>query len=199
MIQFKEARMFVSKDVDEKLVISITDGKKLGEIKDLYLDQDLRRVTAVFLGKEGLVNRKSLAFPRSAVQVLGVDAWLVSGPDIVVEQADLPDSGTFTLVGDLRGREIQSEGGTKVGTVEDVILDEECTVLGFTLGKVFLQGPLAERKSIAREAITGLGSKNKPMTTVLEKAESLGLLPGEPVEPPEPVEAPPASEPPASS
>jgi uncharacterized protein YrrD len=167
--------MFTGKDMAEKLVISITDGKKLGEIKDLYLDQELRQVAAVYLGKEGLINRKTLAFPRAAVQVLGEHAWLVSGPDIVVQEEDLPESGTLTLVGELRGREIQSEGGTKVGVVEDVVLDEQCGVLGFTLGKVFMQGPLAERKTIAREALTSLGSKIKPMTTVLEKAESMDL------------------------
>lgn len=167
--------MFTGKDAINKLVISITDGKKLGEIKDLYLDQELRQVAAVYLGKEGLVNRKTLAFPRGAVHVLGEDAWLVSGPDIVVQEEDIPESGTFTLVGELRGREIQSEGGTKVGVVEDVVLDEQCGVLGFTLGKVFMQGPLAERKTIAREALTSLGSKVKPMTTVLEKAESMEM------------------------
>ena len=167
--------MFTFKDVANKPLFSITDGKKLGEIKDFYLDQEMRQVAALFLGKKGLVNRKALTMPRSAVQVYGIDAWLTSGPDVVVEYEDLPDSGTFTLLSELRGREIQSEGGTKVGVVEDVLLDDQCNLLGFTLGEVFLQGPLAERKSIAREAITYLGTKNKPMTTVVEKAEALAL------------------------
>jgi sporulation protein YlmC with PRC-barrel domain len=163
------------KDHLNKPLISITDGKKLGEIKDVYLDQDMRQVAAVFLGKEGLVNRKTLVMARSAVQVFGIDAWLASGSDKVMEEEDLPESGTFTLLGELRGREIQSEGGTKVGVIEDVILDDQGGVLGFALGRVYMQGPLAERKAIAREAITNLGSKNKPMTTVLEEAESRTL------------------------
>jgi uncharacterized protein YrrD len=167
--------MFMFKEHFNKPLISITDGKKLGEIKDLYLDQDMRQVAAVFLGKEGLVNRKTLVIARSAVQVFGIDAWLVSGSDKVMEQEDLPESGTFTLLGELRGREVQSEGGTKVGAIEDVIFDDQGRVLGFAFGKVYLQGPLSERKAIAREAITNLGTRNKPMTTVLEEAESLVL------------------------
>jgi sporulation protein YlmC with PRC-barrel domain len=163
------------KDLSNKPLIAITDGKKLGEIKDLYLDQDMRSVAAVFLGREGLVNRKTLAIARSAVQVFGMDAWLVSGSDVVTEQENLPESGTLTLLGELRGREIQSEGGTKVGEIEDVILDDQGRVLGFALGRVYMQGPLSERKSIAREAITNLGSRKNPMTTVLEKAESLAI------------------------
>jgi len=165
--------MFTFKEHFNNPLISITNGKKLGEIKDLYLDQDMRQVAAVFLGKEGLVNRKTLLIARSDVQVFGIDAWLVSGPDKVIEQEDLPESGTFTLLGELRGREIQSEGGTKVGVIEDVILDDQGRVLGFALGKVYMQGPLSERKAISREAITNLGSRKKPMTTVLEQAESL--------------------------
>ena len=96
--------MITSKDHSGKPLISITDGKKLGELKDLYLDQEMRQVTAVFLGKEGLISRKTLVIPRSSIQVYGIDAWLVSGSDTVVQPEDVPESGTFTLVGDLDER-----------------------------------------------------------------------------------------------
>jgi sporulation protein YlmC with PRC-barrel domain len=153
----------------------MSDGKKLGEIKDLYLDQDMRQVAAVFLGKEGLISRKTLLIARSAVQVYGIDAWLVSGSDTVVGPEALPDSGTFSLVGDLRGRELQTEGGTKIGVIDHVLLDAEARVLGFGLGKVYSQGPLAERKAIARDAIMNLGSAKEPMIINLAQAESLAL------------------------
>lgn len=169
--------MKTSKEHSNKALISITDGKKQGEIKDLYLDQDMRQVAGVLLGKEGLISRKSLMIARSAIQVYGIDVWLVSGSDKVVKQDDIPESATFTLVGDLRGREIQTEGGTKLGVIEDVILNDEAHVLGFTLGKVYVQGPLAERKTIAREAVSNLGSKKEPMTIILAQAESLVLPP----------------------
>ncbi len=167
--------MFASKEQLDKPLISVTDGKKLGEIKDIYLDQDMHQMAAVHLGREGLVNRRSLLIPRSAVQLFGVDAWLISGSDKVIDEEDLAESGTFTLIGELHGREIQSEGGTKVGVIEDVIFNDQGGVLGFALGKVYMQGPLSERKAVAREAITSLGSKNKPMITGLEEAESLAL------------------------
>ena len=171
--------MITSKQHVNKPVVSVTDGKKLGEVKDLYLNQDMRQVTMVMLGKGGLIsislNRKAQTIPVSAVQVFGVDVWLVSGPDIVKGPEDTPEAETFTLVGELRGREIQTEGGTKIGAIEDVVLDNETRVLGFTLGKVYVRGPLADRKVISREAITSLGSKTEPMTIVLAQAESLAL------------------------
>jgi sporulation protein YlmC with PRC-barrel domain len=167
--------MITSREHSNKPIISITDGKNLGEIKDLYLDQDMRQVAAVFLGREGLINRKTLMLPRSAVQVYGIDVWLAAGSDTVIGPEGIPESGTFTLIGDLRGREIQTEGGTKIAVIDHVILDNEARVLGFGLGKVYSQGPLAERKMLAREAITDLGDSKKPMTINLAQAESLTL------------------------
>lgn len=167
--------MITSKELSNKPLISITDGKKLGEIKGLYLGLDMRQMAGIFLGTEGFINRKVLAIPRSAVQVYGIDVWLVSGPDKVTALEDLPDSATYTLVSDLRGREVQTEGGTKLAIVEDVLLDSEARVLGFTLGKVYAEGPLADRKIIVREAITDLGSEDKPMTVILAQAESLTI------------------------
>ena len=61
--------MITSRDHSGKPIFSITDGKKLGEVKDLYLDREMRQVAAVFLGREGLINRKTLMIARSAVQV----------------------------------------------------------------------------------------------------------------------------------
>ncbi len=165
--------MLTGKSHLSKSLVSITDGKIVGEIKDLYLDREMHEVSAVFLGREGLIKRKTNLLPRAAVHIFGVDVWLISGSDKVVGPEEVPDSDTFVLVGELRGREIVTEGGTKIGVVDDVILDPEARVLGFLLGKVHVQGPLAERKTIAREAVTKLGSKDAPMAVVLAQAEAL--------------------------
>jgi sporulation protein YlmC with PRC-barrel domain len=172
LLYLMEAHMIRSRELSNKPLISITDGKKVGEVKDVYLDQDMRQVAAVFLGKEGLINRKTLMIDRSAVQVYGVDVWLVSNSNTVQGPGDIPDSETFVLVGELRGREIQTEGGTKIAVIADVILDNEGRVLGFDLGKVYAQGPLADRKVIAREVILSLGNTKEPMTINLAQAES---------------------------
>jgi uncharacterized protein YrrD len=120
-----------------------------------------------FLVQRVSLKRKAQAIVRGDVQVYGIDARLVTSPDKVVALADVPDSADFILVSDLHGREVQTEGGTKLGVVEDVVLDNEARVLGFTLGKVYADGPLAEKKHVVREAITDLGCKGKPMTVIL--------------------------------
>jgi sporulation protein YlmC with PRC-barrel domain len=165
--------MLTSKSHLNKSLVSITDGKIIGDVKDLYLDREMHTVAAVFLGKEGLLKRKALILPRAAIHIFGVDVWLVTGSDKVAGPDEIPDADTFVLVSDLRGRDVDTEGGTKIGVIDDVVLDAEARVLGFVLGKVHVQGPLAERKTIAREAVTKLGSKDAPMQVVLAQAEAL--------------------------
>jgi len=167
--------VITSKEQSGKPLVSLTDGKDLGEIKGLFLDRDINRIAAVFTGTEGIINRKTLAIAREDVCVIGLDAWLVSNSDVVKPVEEIPDSISFTLVNDLRGREIQTEGGTKLCVVEDVILDGEGRVLGFSLGKVFAQGPLAEKKAIVREAILDLGGPDKPMVANLSEAETKSI------------------------
>ena len=104
--------MLTAKSHLNKSLVSITDGKIVGDIKDLYLDREMHEVAAVFLGREGLIKRKTNLLPRAAVHIFGADVWLVTGSDKVVGPEEVPDADTFVLVGDLRGRDVETEGGT---------------------------------------------------------------------------------------
>ncbi len=160
-----------AKDLQKTPIYRISDGVHLGDIKDLYLDFEARRVVALYLGREGLLSRKTLAVRREAIQVLGQDAWLAADGTEVADLREMDDSSTFLLAGDIRGREIETDGGTRVGTVGDVILDAEGSVEGFSLGKTHLQGKLADAKRVAASAVTSLGDKQNPMIVDLEAAE----------------------------
>lgn len=161
----------------KKPVISTSDGKKLGKIKDLYLDPKITTVTAVYLGGTGVLRRKRLVIERGKVQTCGMDAWLVPNGDVVTESQHIVGFREFVPAKQLRGRKIVSEGGTEIAAVDDVILDGQCNVKGFSLANYPSSGPLSERKAIALAAITDLGSKTKPMTTLLAQAESTEIGP----------------------
>ncbi len=164
--------MLKSKEIANRMVISLNEGKKLGQIEDVYLDLEMRRVVGIYLGSEGLIRRKDKVILRSDVQMLGIDAWLVTDADVITPLNTIPDSATFTLVNNIRGREIQTDGGTKLGVIEDVILNLDLEVIGFALGKVYVQGPLAEKMSIVRDAVIDTGSKDRAMVVDLVLAES---------------------------
>jgi uncharacterized protein YrrD len=167
--------MTLTKEFHNKWLISLADGKKLGEIKDIYLDHDLTRMVAVYLGKSGILNRKMLLIEFPEVQMLGIDAWLIARSDVVLARDEVEEATAYVLAGDLRGRPIETSGGTKIGSVGDVIVDEKANVVGFTLDKLQVQGPLAESRAIPRSAITALGDEYTPMVASLEHAEKLRL------------------------
>lgn len=165
--------MAATKEFAGKLLISVTDGKNLGEVKDVYFDPQVTKVVAAHLGKSGLINRKSLMVELSHVKLFGLDAWLVDASDIVIAKDDVQGAESYVIGDALRGRDIQTDGGTKIGTVGDILVDTQNNIVGFTLSKVQVQGPLAEAKAIARAAIANFGSDNSPMIVVLEQAERL--------------------------
>ena len=167
--------MMMGKDLRNKWIVCLADGRKLGEIKDVYLDAQATQVVAVLTGKEGVLKPKAVGFERSTIQVFGIDVWLVPAGGKLVHLDDVPNADTFVLMGDLQGREVQTDGGTKIGTIGDVLLDREARVVGFTLSRVHVQGPLQEKKSLARAAIANLGDKKLPVIASLTRAETLSV------------------------
>ena len=167
--------MHTAKGHEGKPIISTSDGRKIGEVKGLYLDSQITQVEALYLGKEGILRRKKVAVDEEHIVLWGIDALLVATSDIATDQQSLPEAEEFVFAADFWGREIETDGGTKIGTVDDILLDRHGRVLGFALGKVHVQGPIAERKSIGRSAFLSYGSKTEPMTVSLERAEETDI------------------------
>lgn len=164
--------MLTGKQIEGKPLISLTDGKKVGEVKDLYLDETLEQIAGVFVGSEGFLNPKEFAVDRASIQLIGIDAWLVQDAHVVHPPNEILNSARFVELHSLRGREIMSEGGTPIGSVDDVLIDPTGKVLGFVLGKIQVKGTLAERKTIARSAISTIGGKQSAMTANVAQAEA---------------------------
>jgi sporulation protein YlmC with PRC-barrel domain len=167
--------MIFGKDLRNRWIVCLADGRKVGEIKDVYLDAEASKVMAVLTGKEGLLKPKAVGLNRSSIQVFGADVWLIPAGGRMVHLDDVPQFETFILLGDLQGREVQTDSGTKIGTIGDVVLDREAQVVGFTLSRVFVPGPLQEKKSLARLAVVNLGDKKTPVIASLARAEALNL------------------------
>lgn len=165
--------MRLGKDLAGKLIISVTDGRIIGNVKDLYVNQNLDRMTGIYVGHEGLIKRKSLLIDRDQVVVFGIDAILVKKRDVITNDQELPQAVEWTRLAKLRGREVNTPGGTRVGAIGDVILSEEGKITGFSLSKVFVEGPVADQGTIPRAALVATGSEDGVMTVNLVKAEGL--------------------------
>lgn len=163
--------MRYSKDIIGKPVYSIDDGSHLGTVRDVYIDEALAWLAGVHLGTEGLISRKSLLIAREAIVVFGVDAVLAKKADVVGEKKSMPASAQWIRLDKLQGRQVDTPGGTRVGTIGDVLLDEEAHVIGFRLSRVFVEGPIAEYPTIRREAMVDTGSEDGALTIDLARAE----------------------------
>jgi len=167
--------MQAGKDLIGKPIFSISNGRQLGTVKDLYLDTGLNLVTGVFLGPQRLFSRKSLLIERSNVMVFGVDAILAKHSEAVTDSSKAAEWAKWMRRDRIQGRQVATVGETKVGTIDDVILDEAMRIIGFSLLRVFVEGPIAENRAVVREAVIEAGNEDDVMIIDLSKAERQSL------------------------
>jgi uncharacterized protein YrrD len=166
--------MRLGKDLVDKPIITVNDGRHMGKVKDVYLDKDLTMMTGIFLGREGWVRRKDNYIPTTSVVVFGVDAILIENAEAITDSQTTKIEGWLKL-SELVGRDIDTPGGTRLGTVGDVILDTEGRILGFSLGRVLVDGPIAQQRAIRRDVLIDNGNEDGAMTIDLLRAERLPI------------------------
>jgi uncharacterized protein YrrD len=167
--------MRAGKDLTEKSIYSLTDGRLVGKVKDLYLDSNLERVVGLYLGSEGIFSRKNMLITRDRVTLFGVDAVLVADSEVVLEEAQVAELDTWVRRQDLAGRDVDTPGGTRVGIIGDILVDDEGTVVGFKLARTFVEGPISRKHAVAREVVVDTGGEDGVMTIDLAQAEQHDL------------------------
>lgn len=167
--------MRLGKDLLNKPIYSVLDGRNLGSVKDIYLNNDLTQITGIFTGQEGMIRRKTYLIPRTAVVVFGIDAILVNNPDVIAEEAEIEEAATWVRLSKLRGREVDTPNGTKVANIGDIVIGEVGDIAGFTLAKVHVDGPIANKGAIARTTLIDTGNTDGVMTIDLTLAETTDL------------------------
>lgn len=145
--------MRLGKDIEDKPIVSVADGRILGRAKDVFVDANLSNLVGLFIGTEGVIRRRTKVIDSSNVVLFGIDVTLVKNSTVIVNDQDLPEVKEWIRLKDLQGREVLTPGGTKLGSVGDVILDETGKIVGLHLSRIHVKGPLAEQGTIPRETI----------------------------------------------
>jgi uncharacterized protein YrrD len=156
-------------------VISIIDGRELGQVKDLYLDANLKSIVGIYLGSEGFLRRKLNLVRYVDVVVFGIDAVLVRSAYVVRKGDEVSDLAQWLRLDDLRGRGADTPCGTKIGKVDDVVLDEQALITGFSLTRISVEGSVAENKAISRMAMIDSGNEDGIIIIDLAQAERENL------------------------
>ena len=132
-------------------------------------------MAGVYLGPEGFLSRKSLQIRRSDVLVFGADAILARHSNVVGESTKTTESAKWVRRDRLYGWRVATPGGTRVGTVGDVLVSDDIRVVGFSLSSVQVEGPVEEKQTIPRESVLATDFENSLFTIGLTKAEGQTL------------------------
>jgi sporulation protein YlmC with PRC-barrel domain len=155
----------------DKPIITVGEGYLVGTVKDFYLDQELRALTGVFLGSEGLFSRKFKFMRREQVHLFGIDVVLAADAEPVLADEQTEEVQAWLRRENLKGREVQTPGGSRVGKLGDVIFDAQGRIIGFMFAEMFVKGPIAENQAIKRELVLDSGGPDSPMVIDLITAE----------------------------
>jgi uncharacterized protein YrrD len=171
----EKKRMLLGKNLIGNPVVAVDDGRIIGKVQDLYLGVDLESIAGIYLGTEGLFRGTSFLIEAADIVTLGVDAVLVKHADATRSEDEVNEAESWVRRDDLQGRSVDTPGGTKVGQIGDVVFEKDGEVRGFSLSRVFVKGPVAERGAVARHTLLDTGSEGDPITIDLEKAEQQQL------------------------
>ena len=164
--------MRLGKDLINKPIYTLDEGRLLGKVQDLYLDDSLEVVLGIFLGAQGLVRRRSQLIRSGDVTVYGADAILVKSANVVTDDSELTAAKEWLRRDKLAGRDVDTPGGTRLGQLGDVVVDATGRITGFAMWKVFVEGPLAEKRVVDRSAVLDTGQVDGRMTVDLSRLEA---------------------------
>ena len=165
--------MRLGKDLLKKPIYARTNGRLLGYVKDVYLNPELNWIAGLYLDTEGLIRRKDILILREQIAVLGIDAILVNDENAITDSRTHKEAKEWIRLEQIFKRGVDTPGGTKVGTIGDIILTEEGDLYGFSLARVFVEGPIANNGTVPRPALIDTGNEDGQMTIDLPKLEKL--------------------------
>jgi uncharacterized protein YrrD len=139
-------------------VIGITNGKAIAKVADIRIDPKSLKAVLAVTSRGGLFKGDVEAIQADKVKVWGQDALLVEQPDVVVKEDELnADDDWLSGSEDIRGYDVVTEDGTRIGTLADLVLDHQGQIQGYRMSEVFIEGNIAESYWVDVEATHSLG------------------------------------------
>jgi uncharacterized protein YrrD len=136
-------------------VVSLDQGKEIGEVQDLVFDPARRRILGMILDEGGWFREPEI-LPYESIESIGPDAVVVrhveSGAAPNIDPDDLKKSFNLT------GKKVISEKGHELGTIYDLYIDESTgEVLGFELTQGLFRDTSIGKKFVEYDHIQSIG------------------------------------------
>lgn len=136
--------MIRATELGGRAVVDMDAAEKVGRIEKVIIDPEARRVAGftVCHGASLISSGTKVTLPASSVHAIGPDAVTVHGSVVVTDLARLDQ---LPRVSDVVGRKVVSRDGRLLGTVEDVLIDDEDgRIVGYALHEHGGMGKLEE-------------------------------------------------------
>ena len=147
----------LTRDMKGKSVVDIRYGQKIATVEDVMLDPGNLNPAALVTSKGSLLKREIKAIPASEVKVWGQDVILVSNPDVIRRQEELPDLENWLSVSDdINGHQVVGLDGMRIGQIDDLLISEKGDLTAFHLSQVSADSPVGETRMIPVEAVHSL-------------------------------------------
>lgn len=140
--------------LNQRPVVSLSDGARVGSVADLTLDATHQKVTSIVLaGHDG-----PAVVPFPAVKHFGADAVTIDDSTSVRAAAEAPEGGERRM-STLTGLTVLTQDGTIVGKVDDLEFDAATgQITGLQVSHGGMLGFGGSHQSIAPSAIKGFGA-----------------------------------------
>ncbi|MEM7343281.1 MAG: PRC-barrel domain-containing protein [Chloroflexota bacterium] len=158
-----------------KQLITLDEGRIIGEVQDFYLDAKLETIVGLYLGSDGLLWRKPKVVQQASIQLYGIDVLFVGSDDALFEGDKLEqleaEMALWLRRDDLKGRTVASSKTAEIGRVDDVFFNDTGEIIGFSLSKIKVEGPIAENQGIRRDVVLEPGDSEHPLMIDQMEAE----------------------------
>jgi len=145
-------------DLIGKPIVTMNRGEIIAKVKDVLIDPTRFEIAALVLPPAKMFSKETMVVPNTVIHVLGRDVILVTSNEAMVHNDTLHGvASLLAVVGDLKGCPIATEKGVKVGTLNDVLVDDSGKIVGYDLAKVSIEGPIAASKRVPFRATRSIG------------------------------------------
>jgi len=140
-------------ELNQRPVVSLNDGVKVGEVSDLTLDATHVKVGALILaGHDG-----NSVVPFAAVRHIGMDAVTIDDFRTVQAPADNSEI-TERKLSTLTGLSVMNQEGVIIGSLDDLEIDEQNgQITAFLIHRGGLIGIGGSHEDVPASAIRGVG------------------------------------------
>ena len=134
-------------------IVTQTEGRDLGTVRDLIFSDQSQRLTALLLTDRELFGMiDATAVPWNEVRQIGRDALMVTGDAAVIKvHSDALLAEAYDARDNLDGKQITTDGGENLGHISDLYIDDSGHVLAYEVsgglfsniynGKRYLERP----------------------------------------------------------